>query len=88
MNIGSATFQLNFDNTILTRQINRICKSIWEWCAECRIQISPVYINTSKNIADKPSQNLYICSEWMLSKNHFEKIEIPLKLSPNIDSFA
>lgn len=63
--------------------LNRIFKYIWEWCAERRIWIIPVYVNTIQNRADK--RDLYIQGVSMLIKKYLEKIEKSFKFSPNIE---
>ena len=70
------------------KKLNKICKTIWGWCIEHQIWIYPVYVSTDKNLADKPSRNLYVQGEWMLAKEHFRKIEKHFHVYLTIDLFA
>ena len=97
--VSNISIQLNIDNTSVVsvlknmgtshnKKLNKICKTIWCWCMERRIWIYPVYVSSDKNLADKPSRKLYAQGEWMLAKEHFQKIETHFGVHFTIDLFA
>lgn len=68
--------------------LNRLARSIWEWCEQRNIWISASYINSEENIeADRESRRLEPEIEYMLSNSAFQKIVHKFG-KPEIDLFA
>lgn len=68
--------------------LNKLTKSIWQWCEKRNILIFASYINTNDNIeADEESRKINIDTEWELSNWAFEKL-VKCLGEPKIDLFA
>ena len=97
--ICNITLKLNIDNTTVVHilknmgsyhneDLNSYNKQIWLWAKSKSIWLLPVYVSTTKNLADVPSRKVFIDAEWQLNPDVFTKLIQDLNFVPTIDLFA
>lgn len=74
--------------SIQYRHLNKITRSLWEWCEQRGITVFASYINTKDNSdADQLSRKKFQDTEWELNNDAFKDV-IRCFGSPQIDLFA
>lgn len=79
---------INRMGSIQYRHLNKITRSLWEWCEQRGITVFASYINTKDNSdADQLSRKKFQDTEWELNNDAFKDI-IRCFGNPQIDLFA
>lgn len=83
----SAVKYVNDMGGITSEKLDKLAKSIWEWCLIRNIYISANYIPGIQNTADFFSRHFSDSIEWMLKRSVFDRL-CKHFFQPDIDLFA
>ena len=85
----TAVGTLNHMGTSHSRQCNRVCMQVWEWCISHAVWLSTAHIpGVCNTLADKESRQTLGPSEWALDSKVFSQAVHKAQLTPDIDLFA
>lgn len=83
----TAISYINRMGSIQFPHLNKLTRSIWQWCEKRHLFIFASYVNTKENKADSASRIINPDTEWELSDEIFSSITQKLG-KPEIDLFA